>query len=132
MNNECEKMRDRIADLVTGILPETEAQAVSRHVGKCPSCRAYGQALQEEDRLLSSLIAGFGAEMVRREQEAIDAVRRLETGARNRRISPLRMQLKSALVKHAAAAVVVVVVGLYFVITFSWVTQITALIRYGL
>ena len=132
MNSDCQNMRDRIADLITGILPETEAQEVSQHVGKCPSCREYGQALQEEDRLLGSFIAGFCADMGRREQEAIDAVRQLDSGARSSRLSPLRMQLKSALIKHAAAAVVVVVVGLYFVITYSWVTQITALIRYGL
>jgi anti-sigma factor RsiW len=125
-------MRDRIADLITGILSEAEAQAVSQHVGKCPACREYGQALQEEDQLLCSLVACFGADMGRREQEAIEAVRQLATGARSGRLSPLRMQLKSALTKHAAAAAVVVVVGLYFVITFSWVTQITALIRYGL
>jgi hypothetical protein len=81
---------------------------------------------------LGSFIGGFFGEMGRREREAIDAVRGLETGARKGRMVPVIMQLKSTLVKHAAAAVVVVVVGLYFVITFSWVTQITALIRYGL
>jgi anti-sigma factor RsiW len=132
MNSDCEKMRDRIADLITGTLAETEAQAVAQHIGKCAACREYGQALEEEDRLLGSFIAGFGAEMGRRELEAIGAVRQLDTGARSGRVNPLRMQLKRVLVKHAAAAVVVVVVGLYFVITFSWVTQITALIRYGL
>lgn len=132
MNSDCQNMRDRIADLVTGVLPETEAEAVSQHVGECPVCREYAEALQEEDRLLDSLIAGFGADMERREQEAIGALNGFETWARSSVIRSIRTQFKSALTKHAAAAVVVVVVGLYFVITFSWVTQITALIRHGL
>jgi anti-sigma factor RsiW len=132
MNSDCESMRDKIADLVTGILPDTEAEAVEQHIGECAACREYGEALQEEDRLLDGLIAGFGAEMGRREQEAIDAISRSDAWAPTGGVRPLRMHIKSALIKHAAAAVVVVVVGLYFAITFSWVTQITALIRYGL
>lgn len=132
MNSDCTSTRDRIADLVTGILPETEAGAVARHVRACPACREYAEALQEEDRLLESLIANFGAEMGRREQRAIEAISRFDTRARSSEIRSVRTQLKNVLTKHAAAAVVVVVVGLYFAITFSWVTQITALIRYGL
>ncbi|MHC4240598.1 MAG: anti-sigma factor family protein [Planctomycetota bacterium] len=132
MSSDCEKMRDRIADLVTEILPETEAQVVARHVGECPACREYAEALQEEDRLLDSFVAGFGGEMGRREQEAIEAVSRFETWGRSRGIRSVGAQIKGVLTKHAAAAVVVVAVGLYFAITFSWVTQITALIRYGL
>jgi hypothetical protein len=68
----------------------------------------------------------------RKQQEAIEAVSRFETWGRSRGIRSVGAQIKGVLTKHAAAAVVVVAVGLYFAITFSWVTQITALIRYGL
>jgi len=128
MNSECDSMRDRIADLISGVLPETEAEPVAEHIGKCRGCGAYAEALQQEDLLLDGFVGSFGEEMSRREEKAIEALSRFETQSR----SGVRMHLRSVLTKHAAAAVVVVVVGLYFAITFSWVTQITALIRYGL
>jgi anti-sigma factor RsiW len=125
-------MRNRIADRVTGLLADAEAELVSEHVLRCPSCREYAEALEEEDGLLDGLIAKFGAEMGRREQEAVEAISRFDARSSGGRLWYAKLLVRNAIMKHGAAAAVIVVVGLYFVITFSWVSQITAVIRQGL
>jgi anti-sigma factor RsiW len=42
----CKEFADRIVDYVDGELPDTEAQAVSRHLAACESCRQTAEALR--------------------------------------------------------------------------------------
>jgi anti-sigma factor RsiW len=132
MDSDCEKTRDRIADFLTGTLSDAEAEAMEQHVGACPGCRTYERALQQEDRLLDELVATFSAEMTRREDEVIDVIGSVDARAAGPTVRSVKTRVKNLLARHAAAAAVIVVVGLYFVITFSWVAEITAVIRYGL
>ena len=132
MNSDCEMIRNAIADLVTGVLPDAEAEMALAHIRACPACREYAEALHEEDSLLDGFVSTFDADMSRREQQVIGALSRFDATSSGVGFRFLKTQIKNALSKQAAAAAVIVVVGLYFVITFSWVSQITAVIRHGL
>jgi hypothetical protein len=43
---DCEEIRDRLADRLTGALDEREAAAMGDHLRGCPSCRAEADALE--------------------------------------------------------------------------------------
>ena len=49
MNTKCEEIKDKIADFITGVLPETDSHALEQHLMDCSACRNYAEALQEED-----------------------------------------------------------------------------------
>ena len=129
MNSYCDKMKDQIADFITGVLPQTQVQRLQQHLGKCSACRDYAQALQEEEQLLTGLFGKFDASMPGREGEVINAINDLEAWRRTNIISVVGAIMKTTLAKHAAAAAVIVVVALYFVVTLTWISQITECIR---
>ncbi|MHC4622312.1 MAG: hypothetical protein ACYS4W_00240 [Planctomycetota bacterium] len=124
MNRECDKMKERVLDLITGTLPEGKERAVRKHMGECSECSGYAEALRNEDRMLTGLFTRLETGLAGSEDEAI---RRIGSVAGPRRRS-LRWFgsdiLKYSLTRHAAAAAVILVVALYFVITLTWISQI--------
>jgi predicted anti-sigma-YlaC factor YlaD len=129
MKSDCDKMKDRIADLVTGILPEHETQALRRHISECSGCRDYAESLEQEERLLAGFFAKFDTDMTVREDEAIDAIDRFEWPRRTGVVSVGGTIMKNFLRKYAAAAVLIAVVALYFIITLSYISEINACMR---
>jgi len=129
MNSDCDKMKDQIADLVTGTLPADRVRTVRQHLSECSSCKEYALRLQKEDQLLSGLFAKFDANMANLEEETINAINRFEPSGQAAIITVGRMIMKNLLIKHAAVAVLIVFVTLYFVITLSWISQINECIR---
>jgi hypothetical protein len=129
MDSNCDKIRDRIADFVSGTLAEEENDALQQHLGECSACRAYAEALRKEDELLAGLFAEFDASMPGWEGEVINAISRFDTAGQKDIISVGRTTIRGLLSKHAAAAAVIVVVATYFVITLTWISQINECIR---
>lgn len=129
MNDKCDKMKDQITDLVTGILPETEMRTLEQHLSECPACRDYARALQKEDRLLTGLFAEFNANMAGQENEVINAINLLGASSRVNIISVGRMIMKSSITRLATTAAVIVFVVLYFTITLIWISQIRECIQ---
>ncbi|MHC4185224.1 MAG: anti-sigma factor family protein [Planctomycetota bacterium] len=129
MSSDCERIRDQIADFVSGILSEAESGTLEQHLGGCSACREYAEALQEEDELLGGLFAKLDAGMRGREDEVIETINQLDKGGRSRVLSAKAVVIRSFFAQHAAAAVVVLVVALYFVITLSWISQINECIE---
>lgn len=132
MNGDCDKMKDRVADLMSGILPESQTHELRQHLGKCSACKGYAKALQEEDQLLAGLFAKLDASMKGREDEIINTISRLDKSGQSNIISVWRMTVKTLLAKHAAAAAVIAAVTAYFIITLTWISQINEVIRHGL
>jgi anti-sigma factor RsiW len=132
MNSDCDRLKDRITDFVSGILPEAEIHALQQHLGECSACRAYAEALRKEDQLLAGLFAKFDAGMPGREDEVINAISQLDAAGRRSIISVSSATVKTLLAKHAAAAAVIIVVTLYFIITLTWISQINECIRHCL
>ena len=117
-------MRERIADLVAGILPERQIPTVDEHLIECSACKEYARRLQEEDELLAGLFSKFDGRVKGGQDRVIDSLNGLDTRARGRIFSVVAAAVKSSVTKRAAAAAVIVVVALYFIITLNWISQI--------
>jgi len=118
MNSVCDKMKDYIADMVTGTLSQENARILNQHLSQCPACKNYAQALKEEDLLLSKIFTNIDVDMKNRQQRVLEAIEgcslpkpknsistRLEPGRKIWRII-----MKSPITKLAAAAVIIVAV----------------------
>ena len=132
MNSDCDKMRDRIADLVGRALSQAEAQVLEQHLRQCPACNTYAQALKREDFLLAKLFADIDANMTVRQQEILNAIDRSRPAKQSRIVSVGRIIMKSRITKLAAAAAIIIaaILGAHFIgnpfgskVTFAQVIQ---------
>lgn len=108
MNNACEKMRDYIADMVTGTLSQEDARMLNQHVKQCPTCRDYAHQLKQEDLLLSELFTNISADMTNRQQRVLEAIENCHLPKQSKPSSIWRTIMKSRMTKLAAAAVIIV------------------------
>ena len=129
MKPGCKKNKDLIADLVSGLLEKHQAQELGEHVSDCLECREYTLSLQRQDEMLKNLFSRFDADMNSREQDVIEAVNRIKLHGKWSLGSILRRIDESAVASHAVAAVVIIVATLYFVVTWTWISQITECIK---
>jgi hypothetical protein len=112
MNSPCETTREKIADFVLGILSSDESNALTEHISRCPECRKYAQALQDEKRSLVQLGEALDRDMKAREDKVIEA---LNQSVQSKRAKPLpiwRIIMKSRITKLAAAAAVVIAISM--------------------
>ena len=116
MNNECQNFRDRIADLVTGLLPESDRRELEEHLTSCADCRGYLQALRQEDAMLTEHFAGIDEDMVDRQERALQRIRCSHTNQKRKRISIWREIMRSPFSKLATAATVVLVAAVSIVV----------------
>jgi anti-sigma factor RsiW len=117
-------MKDRIADFITGVLPEQETQTFRQHLNECSACSDYARRLQEEEQLLAGFFAKFDENMTELEDEAISAISRFDAAGRTTVISVGKKIFKDLITKHAAVAVVIAFAALYFIITLAWISEI--------
>jgi anti-sigma factor RsiW len=122
-------MRDEIADFITGLLPEQEAQALQRHLEECSACRECAASFEKEEQLLMRFFAKLDADMTACEDEAIEAIGRFAASSQTGVVSVGRTIIRNFLIKHAAVAVLIVFVAVYFVITLTWISEINECIR---
>jgi hypothetical protein len=115
MSDNCREFRSRIADFVTGMLPEPDRRELQEHLSDCDSCRDYMQALQREDAQLTKYFAGIDEDMAHRQERALQ---RIECSDANRRstISLWRRIMNSPFSKLATAAAIVVATALTIVV----------------
>jgi len=112
MNSECEKIKDRIADLVTGILPDDEVHTLQQHLNECRVCRDYARALKEEDMLLTELFAKIDTDMTSRQERVLQAIARPCISKQIETLPRRRIIMKSPITKLVAAAVIIIAVVL--------------------
>ena len=105
MNGPCPQMQERIADEVLGALDAQASEAVQRHLAQCPRCRAYAQALEQQGAALTALGDEVKTEMPARCERALEAFANSAGG-------PRRTMRSGRLVSLAAAAIVVLAVGI--------------------
>lgn len=128
-NKKCEKIKDQIADLIAGVLPATEIELLERHLSECSSCQAYAESLRAEDKLLTGMFADFDASIESQEDELINAINLLAESGTYDIISLCKMMIKDSVTRFAGAAAVIAVVTIYFVVTLTWINQITKCIE---
>ncbi len=109
MDNECDRAREQMADLLSGDLTDEQAAGLRRHTDACGACRAYLEGLQADDKLLAEFAEAMRASVERVERNVAEA---LEQGEPAREASAWRAILKSPLVRLAAAAVIVAAVAI--------------------
>ena len=131
MNNNCDENKDRIAEMILGILPESKTQTLQQHISECSTCRIYAEAMRKEEHLVSGLFAGFDADMIGRADKVVNALSRLNTAGQINVFSIGRALMKSSLTRRtAAAAAVIVFVTVYSALTLAWIWQINECIHY--
>lgn len=108
MIEPCEKMQEKIADYVLGILSKQECDTLAEHLNSCPDCNRYAQALQNENSLLLQLGRNLDADMIIRQDKVIEALNHHSKKTRTKVFSIGRIIMKSPITKLAAAAVIVV------------------------
>ena len=111
MNNNCEKMEDKIADLITGILSDSEKLILEQHLSQCPRCQNYRQALQKEDQLLIELFDKLDANMTNRQEKVISTVNNAGGVKGGNIISIIRKLTTRRITRFAAAALLLIVAG---------------------
>ena len=129
MNNICYETRDRIADLITGILPTEELTELQKHLKQCSQCKEYRKALQKEDELMTELFANLNADMPARQEKVVSALNRTALPESNKIISACRMFVESWVTRGAVLAGLLIFVVVYSVITLACLYQINECIQ---
>ncbi|HUU18517.1 MAG TPA: zf-HC2 domain-containing protein [Sedimentisphaerales bacterium] len=112
MNSDCEKIKDQIADLVTGILPEAQVQIMEQHLNECAACRDYARALKDEDMLLTEFFAKIDTNITHQQERVLQAINHSDVSKQSETHLIWRTIMKSPITKLAAAAVIIVAVAL--------------------
>lgn len=102
MSSDCEKMKDQIADHITGILSEAQVQLLELHLNECTSCREYARALKEEDALLTELFAEIETDMTNRQDQILRKVNQLCVSKQTESPFIRRIIMKNQITKYAA------------------------------
>jgi hypothetical protein len=108
MSNPCEKMRDKIADYILGVLSRDEVQTLQKHITECIECKQYCQGLQNQKQLLVQLGQQLDAGMANRQEKVIEALNRSTSKSHIEQFSKWRKIMKSRITKIAAAAVIII------------------------
>ncbi|MBN2589782.1 MAG: redoxin domain-containing protein [Sedimentisphaerales bacterium] len=101
MNSECQKYKDKIIDLVSGLLEESEIESLQQHLEICPECNEYANALKSEDVLLSNFFTQVDSDMHNREHKILDTINTPEQKE--------TVKFKSFIKLAAAAAIIIIV-----------------------
>jgi len=123
MDSNCDKIKDEVLDLVTGVLGESHRESLRDHLADCECCRAYARSLSEEEHSLGVLFGDFERAILKGEEAVIRAIDGIEM------CGGLGFDSIGHLAKHGFAAAVIVVATIYFAVTLNWICQITAYIR---
>ncbi|MHC4363279.1 MAG: anti-sigma factor family protein [Planctomycetota bacterium] len=103
MKEDCERMKDRMADHLFGRLSEHDRDALNEHVAQCSKCAEYFQTLRDEKALLREFAEKVDAGVQRRKEAMAEAIRRCNPSERSGILSPAT--------RLAAAALVFIAVG---------------------
>ncbi len=112
MNSDCQKIKDQIADLVTGILPKAQVHELEQHLNKCAACRDYARTLKDEDMLLTEFFAKIDANITHQQERVLQAINLSGVSRQSETHLIWRTIMKSPIIKLAAAAVIIIAVVL--------------------
>jgi predicted anti-sigma-YlaC factor YlaD len=107
MNSECDNIKEKIADLVSGMLSEPQVQTVEQHLDECAGCREYARALKHEDGLLTEFFTMIDTNMTERQERVVKAINRSYVSEQSDNIAIWRIIMKSRITKLAAAAAII-------------------------
>ena len=114
MNHPCPHRQEQIEALITGGLSPEESNDLHRHIEQCPACREYFELLNGDSDRLAQFAEAMGPTIARLETNVLEILDRAAASAPARAPSIWRMIMKSRIAKLAAAAIILIVVGLTF------------------
>jgi hypothetical protein len=104
MKSECQNNKEKIADLISGILPDSEVEILQQHLNECKVCSEYANVLEKEDKQLSSLFAAIDSDMQTRQNKVLNAINNSgQKGTSSQTIF-------QPFIKLAAAAAIIIIV----------------------
>jgi len=109
MNSDCEKIKEQIADLVTGILPEAQVHELEQHLNECAACRDYARALKDEDMLLTEFFAKIDTNITHQQEHVLQAINHSGVSKQSETHLIRKTIMKTPITKLAAAAVIIIV-----------------------
>jgi anti-sigma factor RsiW len=124
MSNKCDDFKDKIAELISGTLPDSESNAVQEHKQQCKDCAEFEQALRAEDASLTHLFDRFSRDFDRQQDEVIKAIGCFSSTAKDRILPAVRAIVDNPVVKLAAAAAVIAFVTFNCVRAMSWLHEL--------
>ncbi len=111
MKEDCERMKDRMADHLFDGLGAQGRDALDEHVARCSKCAEHFQKLQDEKALLAEFAGKVDAGMKRRKEAVAEAIRRCDPNERISAGSGWRAISLRPFAALAAAAVLLIAVG---------------------
>lgn len=112
MSNDCRRMRDEIAGLVTDAAQDQGTEQLRGHLDSCAACRDYLRALREDDASLAEHFAAIDADMARRQEYMRRAIEGVDVSRQANGVLIWRGIMKSRLSKAAIAAAVLLAVAM--------------------
>ena len=110
MSSDCQKIKDQIADLVTGILSEAQMQKLEQHLNECTACRDYARTLKDEDMLLTEFFAKIDTNITHQQERVLQAINHSDVSKQSETHLIRRTIMRSPITKLAAAAVIAIIV----------------------
>jgi hypothetical protein len=108
MEDICKDIQEQMPELLSGTLPAERGDELRRHVGQCPACGAYLQALRADDRLLSDFGEAMQPTVRRLEDNVLDALNRRASDKPAVAASGWGMIFKGSVIRLGAAAVLLI------------------------
>lgn len=124
MSNKCDSFKDKIAELISGTLPDSEINSLQEHKQLCKDCAEYERALRAEDTLLNHLFNEFSMDLDRQQNEVIKAISCFNSTAKERILTAVRAVIDNPIVKLAAAAAVIAFVTFNCVRAMNWLQDL--------
>jgi len=112
MENNCREIREQILEFVSGTLPAQDVADLQTHIDKCSSCSRYLETIRADDKVLGEFAGSMQPTIARLEDNVIEVL----TGGlstKTVRSTLWRTIVKSPVTKLAAAAVIIMAIGIF-------------------
>ena len=124
MNDKCDYFRDKIAELVSESLNESQAKETIEHLKQCQECAEFEKLLKNEEELLNRLFESFDTDMERQQAEVIKAIECIELSTQEKIMNKVQMVIDHPITKITAAAAVVLIVTFNGIRAINWLYEL--------
>jgi hypothetical protein len=113
MNDDCERMKDQMADYLFDRLSAPDREVLNEHLAQCSKCDEHLQTLKDEEALLRDFAEKVGAGMQQRKERMAEAIQRCDLTERTGRRFGWAAIAQSRIARLAVAAGLLVAVGFF-------------------
>lgn len=107
MSKQCENVQNNVIDYLLGILNTDDSDQVNKHIHRCPECRQYKQALENENHALMQFSKNVKGNMEARQDKVIHALNDASQMTYTQKLPLWRIIMKNNKTKFAAAVLLI-------------------------